>query len=94
MKALRSDAGVTMSRGRMCRSVIVTQAVDQFRREVARRRGSSEAGEPYEWLEAEDRDERLHGVVGEHAAAAALAGQACRAYRVRTLSGLIGHLER
>ena len=74
VRALRSDVGVTMSRGRDPGVGHRDQAVDQLvgellqaARVVGRRRDHLQR------LHTEHGDERLHRVVGEHAAAAALA---------------------
>ena len=83
--ALRSADGVTMSRGRMPCAVIVSEVVDEL---VGERRRTPRVvrGRRHhvQRLHADDADEGLHGVVGEHAAAAAEAGAGVHAMRVRS----------
>ena len=76
VSALRSDAGVTMSRGLMPFLRHRHEAVDELRRETrARRRGSSDGGATMcSGSMPSTAMNDLHRVVGEHAAAAALAG--------------------
>ena len=92
--ALRSEAGVTMSLGRMPFSRHGEEAVDHLVGEVGEAAGVVRRRRHHmKWLEAQHRDERLHGVVGEHAAAAALAGAGVQRVSSADVLGLVGHLE-
>ena len=94
VRALRSAAGVTMSRGPDALPRHGEQAVDHLVGElgqaarVVRRRGHH-----VQRLEPEDRDEGLHGVVGEHATAAALAGAGVQRVPGARPRRPVGHLE-
>ena len=96
VSALRSDAGVTMSRGRMPVRVIATrQSTSCVGELVEPARVVGGRRHHVQRLHAEHGDERLHGVVGEHAAAAALAGAGVqRDPRARARVGIAGDLER
>ena len=95
VRALRSAAGVTMSRGRIPRLVMASRQSTIWSGNSVRRRGSSEGGRHHvQRLEPQDGDEGLHGVVGEHAPAAALAGAGVEGEAGPDLVVLVGHLER
>ena len=70
------------------------EAVDQLLGEIAEATGVVRCRRHHvQRFEAEHRNERLHGVVGEHAAAAALPGAGVQGVAGPHLLGLIRHLE-
>jgi hypothetical protein len=89
VSAFRSDAGVTMSRGLSPFRVSLTRVVAEAARVVGRR------GDHVQRFHAEHGDEGLHGVVGEHAPAAALSGTGVERHaRARRGVGVTRHLKR
>ena len=92
--ALRSDCGRDDVAGPDAPARHGEQAVDGLIRELGQAAGIVRGrGHHVQRLEAEDGDEGLHGVVGEHAPAAALAGAGVEGEPGADLVVLVGHLE-